>query len=49
MIGQQKKTWYYSWEAEKKVLFLMAGPLRAGGGGKGRGRSGKKKFFLTFF
>ena len=35
-------------EAAKKVLLLMAGPLR-GGGGKGQGHLGKKSFLERFF
>ena len=35
---------------QKKVLLLIAGPLRGGGGGgKGRGIKEKKAFFGTFF
>ena len=36
------------WEAEKKVLLLVAGPLREGRG-KGPGHLGKRTFLETFF
>ena len=36
-------------EAAKKVLLLMAGPFRGGGGIKGQAIKEKKTFFGTFF
>ena len=36
-------------EAAKKVIFLMAGPLRGGGGVKGRAIKENRTFFEPFF
>ena len=37
------------WEAAKKLIFLMAGPLGGGGGGFKGPAINEKKAFLSFF